>query len=211
MKIGIRTSNPTFFNTRFNQLTGLYKSTVPIGRSGDWVVEQHVVSNAEATLGMLRALINQGRGRFVPEGTYTGLKRGNCLVMSDTPDEIKDNADIVYEAHRHGGHILIAGLGLGVTVELVLESSNVDHVTVVESSPDVIALVAPHLQSRHDGRLTVVQADIFSWRPPRGQRYSAAWFDIWNTICADNLPEMRVLKRKFSRRTDWCGCWQEEE
>lgn len=186
-----------------------YKSTVPVGQSGEWVVEHHTTGKAEADFGKLRAIIGQGGGRFVPEGTYTGLKRGGRLVMSDTPDEISDQYEVVHEAGRRGGHVLIAGLGLGVTVELVLASSNVEHVTVIENSPDVIALVAPHLLSRHNGRLTIVQADIFDWQPPRGQRYSVAWFDIWGGICADNLPEMRRLKRKFARRAAWRGCWSE--
>ena len=46
---------------------------------------------------------------------------------------------------------------------------------------------------------------------PKGTRYDAVWLDIWDTIGGDNLPEMTKLKRRFSRHTNWLGCWAERD
>lgn len=86
----------------------------------------------------------------------------------------------------------------------------VDHVTVIEKSPDVIALVAPHYLARYGERLTVVEADILEWKPAKGERWNAAWYDIWNDLCADNLENMKTLHRRFGKKVDWQGSWGRE-
>jgi hypothetical protein len=61
----------------------------------------------------------------------------------------------------------------------------------------------------------VIQADAFSWKPPRGELYDVIYFDIWADICTDNLPEISKLKRRYARRLkrkdsgSWMGAWQE--
>ncbi|MBN8955005.1 MAG: hypothetical protein J0H17_00095, partial [Rhizobiales bacterium] len=109
---------------------------------------------------------------------------------------------------RAKGHVLINGLGIGMVLAAVLRRPEVQRVTVVEIDPDVVALVSPHYP---DARVTVIQSDAFDYAPPKGERYGAVWHDIWDTICANNLPSMTRLKRKYGRRTDWQGCWGEHE
>jgi len=194
-----------------NRKVVMYKSTVPTGCAGEWAVERYEVTEAEANLGRLRASIGNDGGRFVPAGRYTMLKRGARLVMSDTPDEIRDHYGVLSQAQQYGGNVLVAGLGLGVVIDLVLVCDNIEHVTVIEKSSDVISLVGPHMLSRHPARLTIHKADVFEWKPPRDQRYSVAWFDIWNNICSTNLVEMKKLERKYVHRAKWCGCWGQSQ
>lgn len=184
-----------------------YKVDVPEGTSGNWRVEHFTVSEEDARLQSLRAIVT-GRGRAVPQGTYTRLMYGSILVMSDTPDEIRDHFEII---HRAKGHVLINGLGLGVVVQAVLNKTEVGHVTVIELVPDVIALVARHYLERFNGRLEIIEADAFTWKPPKGIKYDAVWHDIWNDICLDNLPEMHKLHRKYGKRCDWQGSWSRQE
>jgi spermidine synthase len=124
--------------------------------------------------------------------------------MSDTPDERRDHLSAIREAK---GHVLLNGLGLGCVLQSCLEKEGVTKVTVVEKEEDVIALVAPHYQERYGDRLEVVHADAFEYKPPKGVRYGMVWHDIWPNMCADNLPEMHRLHRKYGRRTEWQGSW----
>lgn len=145
----------------------------------------------------------KGRG-YIPEGEYTSLTcKGRGIVMSDTPDEMRDHYHAFWKAK---GHVLINGLGLGMVLGAILRKPEVEHVTVIEIDPDVIDLVGPHYAC---GRLTIINVDAFEYVPPKGARFGAAWHDIWDDYCADNLPEMTRLKRRYGRRADWQGCWSE--
>lgn len=180
------------------------KVTVPEGTSGPWAVQRFTVSAEDAKFGYLRAAL-KGRGA-VPPGTYTRLTFRGGVVMSDTPDEMLDHLQPVRRAY---GRCLITGLGLGMVLGAMLKRASVEHVTVVEIDRDVISLVAPHYSA--DPRVEIVHADAFSWRPPRGTRFNVAWHDIWPDICADNLPQMTRLKRRFGSKCDWQGCWSERQ
>jgi len=201
---------------------------VPEGTSGYWQVERFTVDKQDAQVERLRALASSERGRGVPAGTYTRLMYRGSVVMSDTPDEMDDHLDMVRHARDR---ILINGLGLGMVLQACLERKRVrqsatgepymledgsweqepyvTHATVIECDPDVIALVAPHYQERYGDRLEIIQADAYTWQPPKGIRYHACWHDIWSDLCPDNLADMTRLKHKYARRTDWQGCWSE--
>jgi hypothetical protein len=183
-----------------------YQVDLPEGVSGSWKVSRFTVSEEAAKLERMRALFSGGRG--VPAGTYTSLTRNGQVIMSDTPDEIRDHRGAIFQAK---GRCLVAGLGIGMVARAMLMKPEVTHVTIVEQSPDVIKLVAPWLTSQFPGRVTVIQADILSWQPPKGERWDAAWFDIWDNICADNVPEMKALHRRFARRVSWKGSWAREQ
>ena len=179
-----------------------YKITVPEGVSGKWKIERFTVSDEDASLERIRSIFDGGRG--VPAGTYTRLMRGGTVVMSDTPDEIRDHLDAIREAR---GHVLVNGLGLGVVLQAALRKAEVENLTVVEQSPDVIALVAPHYQAMFGSRLEIVEADALEYKPPKGSRFGAVWHDIWDNMCADNLPQMHKLHRRYGRLSEWQGSW----
>jgi predicted membrane-bound spermidine synthase len=126
------------------------------------------------------------------------------MIMSDTPAEVADHRELIHVA---SGSVLLNGLGLGVAARLILAKPVVTDVTIIELSPDVIKLVSPHIS---DPRLTIIEADAFTWQPPRGKRFNAVWHDIWDDICSDNLPGMHKLHRRYGRRADWQGSWCRE-
>lgn len=181
-----------------------YKVTVPEGESGKWKVARFTVDADAAKLERLRSMFSSSRGRGVPEGTYTRLMRGGHVVMSDTPDEIDDHRVAIRLAR---GNVLINGLGLGMVLQACLNKTEVERVTVVEYSADVLALVAPHYRAMFGDRLTIVQADALTYAPPKGIRFGAVWHDIWDDMCADNLKQMHALHRRYGRRADWQGSW----
>lgn len=179
-----------------------YKVTIPEGQSGDWRVARFTVSEEDARFASMRAAIKGGRGH-IHAGTYTALYRGRKIIMSDTPDEIRD---LYVPFLCKSGRVLVNGLGLGVVV-CGMMSNGVDHVTVIEQSKDVIQLVGRHLMSRYPGRLKLIHQSAFDYQPAKGERYNYVWHDIWDDICADNLDEMKILHRKWGRRCDDQGSW----
>ena len=176
--------------------------TVPDGEAGPWKVETFTVSDGAGR--PLNPFSFSSGGRYVPDGTYKKLTCNNCVIMSNTPSEIRDHLDFIFEAKKCE-RVLINGLGLGVALKAILESDTVKWVDVVEISEDVIKLVGPTYLE--DPRVTILHADAFEYKPPKGVRYGAVWHDIWPSICEENLPEMHKLHRKYGRRADWQGSW----
>ena len=180
------------------------KSKVPEGESGAWRVTKFTITEDDTKIFNLRASWHPG-GRTISAGDFTRLTRSGKVIMSDTRAEIQDHMYFVRVAR---GNVLVNGLGLGVCLQMLLDKSDVVKITVIEQSEDVIKLVAPYFIRPH--RVEIIHADAFDWKPPKGVRYDAVWHDIWDDICADNLPEMHKLHRKYGRRTDWQGSWCRE-
>lgn len=185
-----------------------WTSDLPEGRSGDWSLERFVVSadpgydvNADPRPHFAR--------RYA--GTYSLLRRGDVQFMTDLYDEWWTQRVVLDEAAARGGHLLISGLGLGMIVESVFRSPEieVESITVIENSPDVIKLVAPTLVGRYPDRLQIVEADVFRWTPPEGTRYTVAWHDIWPSPY-DVDAETDALRRRYAAWADWIGTWPEE-
>lgn len=171
---------------------------VPDGISGDWKVETFVIEKPE--ISEMLSLVKYGRG--VPPGTYKRLCRRSAVIMSNTPDEIRDFRSFVWKAE---GSVLVNGLGLGVLLKALLDKVEVTSVRVVEKSADVINLVADTYLK--DSRVEIIHADAFEYKSPKGTSYNAVWHDIWDTICADNLPEMHTLHRKYGRSSHYQESW----
>ena len=179
----------------------MMKVNIPEGQIGEWKVERFLVDRLD-----YHAL---PKGRGVPKGeTFTRLKRGGTLVMSDTPAEQMDHYEIIYKAK---GNVLLAGLGIGMVLDAVAKKDEVTHVTVVEVAKEVIDLVWPHYKSLYGDKIEVVNESILTWKPQTDAYYDCAWYDIWDNICLDNLSDMTKLHRKFAKKTGWQGSWARDQ
>jgi len=179
---------------------------VPDGVSGDWKVETFEITEEKAKFENMRASFSPGgASRWVEAGVYKKLTRKGQCIMSNTRAEIDDHMDFI---SRATGSILINGLGLGVALTEILKKPNVHNVTIIELSPDVIKLSGPTYLK--DERVQIIEADAFAYQPPKGMRYDVCFHDIWDNICADNLPEMAKLHRKYGKRCDWQGSWAKD-
>ncbi len=183
---------------------------LPEGKSGNVTIERFTVSKRDAEMDSLRSAIScggRGSGRFTPAGTYTMIREGGTLWMSDTPDEIRDHLGFIGKAT---GRVLIHGLGIGVVARACLLKPEVTAVTVVELSADVIKLVRPWLHRQAyaaDTSLEVIEGDALTYKHAKGRRWECAWHDIWPDICPDNLETMSTLHRRFARRVDFQDSW----
>lgn len=183
-----------------------FKSEVPVGVSGEWVIEKVVVPERGYDPKEDR---RPACFRFRP-GRYTCLRTTSEVFMTDRYDEWWTQRNAVREACRRGGHVLITGLGLGMVVEAICRTPAclVGRITVLESAPDVIRLVAPYLHTRYGDRLEIVQGDVFAWTPPEDAHYSVVWHDIWANPEAPNVVrEMDLLERRYAPFCDWQGSW----
>lgn len=185
---------------------------IPKGKSGRWRVSHEVIAKRDEEFMRLRAMMNPHRpeemARVIPAGTYTYLRCEGETVMSDTPAELADLEPLRENAR---GKIMIAGLGLGCAVALAASLDAVKSITVVESSPDVYALVLPTLKRvLREKRIVYCLDSIFDWRPVRGERFDFAWYDIWNAYGEEIIEEGAILRRRFKRYVKKQMCWAEE-
>lgn len=182
------------------------RTTIPEGCSGAWTLT-HFERAAPQTACEVDPRPAWARS---PPGRYTRLMVGKTVMMTDTREEWTTQLHAIARACEAGGNVLISGLGLGVVVDSMLATpgSRVEHIIVIERSPDVIALVAPHVESRWRGRLTIIEADAFHWTPPPGLRYAVGWHDIWpNPYDPRIRPEMDRLEARYRSVCDWQASW----
>jgi hypothetical protein len=102
--------------------------------------------------------------RFATPTAFTSLYGPEGRIASDEPSERYAQ---FLELHGAHGDVLLSGLGLGTAMIMLLKSSAVNSVTVVEKEVNVLRLAMPlldlHDADRASGRLSVVCADIFSY------------------------------------------------
>lgn len=183
-----------------------FRSDVPVGRSGAWVVEKVVLPE--------RAYDPAADPRpdcfkFRP-GTYTCLRQGATQFMTDLYDEWWTQRSAIQQAFARGGDVLITGLGLALVAEAILREphSRVNRVTIIEKSVDVISLVAPYLEARYPGKVEVIEADAFVWRPPLERFFTVGWHDIWpDPHPAQVAREMDQLREHHQPWCEWQGFW----
>ena len=187
-----------------------YKTDLPLGRSGDWLLERFEVVGEPGFDPATHDAPDCARRR---PGTYTRLKCGDEVFMTDLYDEWFTQKIAVDQALARGGHVLISGLGLGLILDSIFRApgSTVERITLLELSTDVIALVAPHLEARYPDRLEILQADAMAWQPPQGAHYSLVWHDIWpNPQDPACEADMVALADRYRDRCDWHGSWPRE-
>jgi len=180
---------------------------IPEKEVGDWAIRKFTIDQEAAKRDRLSCLFSGEYGRSVDPGDYTKLAhRRRGVIMSDTPAEKNDHYMFV---RRASGKVMINGLGLGMVTNALLQKSDVTRVVVVEMEAEVISLVAPHFQ---DPRVEIIEADCFEVMPKdlsvtTTDRFDYVWHDIWDTISADNWPEMNKLHRKWGRFSHYQDSW----
>lgn len=157
----------------------------------------------------LRASRDMGGIFYMYTGQYVRLHINNQLMMSDTAMERKTNRQFVNNAK---GRVLIAGLGVGLIIQAIIDKEEVTEVVVIEKYQDVIDLVEPIF--KHP-KLKVICADIFEYDMPKEEKFDAIYFDIWAEISIDNLEQMKRLHAKYRRnkrsQDAWMHSWMKDE
>ena len=139
---------------------------------------------------------NDWRARIdgISPGTYVRLMCAGEVVMSNTNMEKRTNFSFCHDAH---GDILIGGLGIGMIILAIQDKPEVKSITVIEKNEEVIEMVASQLNFNE--KVNIIHADVFDWRPDKGNKYDMSYMDIWSYINEDVYEEMKQLKRKYAR------------
>lgn len=124
---------------------------------------------------------------------------GEC-VMNDFDYELRKHLEFICKSR---GRVLVTGLGLGCVVRGLLAAGRVEHIDVVERSPEVIEMCCASVA---DPRVTIHQANAREFKP-KG-RYDFAWHDLFS---ADGEPHLQVIHmelfKRFRRWTRVQGAW----
>lgn len=151
----------------------------------------------------------------ISNGTYIKLLHKGEVVMSDIDMEKRTNGKFVLNAH---GDILIGGLGIGMIILAIQDLPEVNSITVIEKYSEVIELVGKQLPLNK--KVKIIQADVFDWKPEKGNKFNCIYMDIWNWINSDVYrKEMIPLTKKYahylvSKETDenrFNDCWCKKE
>lgn len=174
------------------------------GISGRWQVDSFQITKTYADyLNLLYFGEVDHKGLYcLSPGLYKRLKHDDFLVTSNTRIDFQMYFELFERAE---GRVLINGLGIGLSLQIVLARSSVTDVTVVERSSDVLSLIAPAFES--DRRVTFVNDDAFSYKPKKYKTFDSVWHDIWDRVSENNRHDMTRLHRKYGSRTRWQSSW----
>lgn len=79
-------------------------------------------------------------------------------------------------ARHYSGHVLCAGLGLGLIVHTLSDNMAVDHITVVERERDVIELIGPQVPQH---KLTIIEGDFHKFSPADFSPVDGVFYDLY--------------------------------
>lgn len=159
------------------------------------------LTESEVRMEQIRGAMDGNSWLFMglkPNFDYVRLvKKGEGVMMSDTPMERRTNLGFISKAN---GDVLIFGLGLGLIIIPLLQDEDIKSVTVVELHQELIDVVQPYLKDfDSDNKLTVVQGDCFEYHKeiPKDKKFDCIYGDIWIDISTDNYDEMKTLTRFY--------------
>jgi len=177
---------------------------IPEGTSGDYTIEigsDNLYEKAKPDDYESYTHLYHNATNYSFQGAIEG--RQKLLLML--------NSEAEYEEHqwlwdRMEGDILIAGLGIGMVNEMLVESDDVTSVTIVEKEQDVVDLVWEHCAK--DDRFTLIVDDIETWDIPEDSHWDVIWFDSWIETNSLSKEEYKVfLQERYGSYCDELECW----
>ena len=142
-------------------------------------------------------------GFFTESFSFPAILEGGNEWMTLTPVDLDTCEEAIEAAH---GKVVTFGLGLGYYAYMAAQKDEVESVTVVELSSDVIRLfetyILPQMENGH--KIKIVNQDAFEYaeRVMPGEGFDLAFVDTWRDA-SDGAPmyeRMRALE-KYSKNT----------
>lgn len=117
------------------------------------------------------------------------LTKNDNVWMSNSKMEVETNKEFIGCAK---GDVLIAGLGMGYTIEQIQNKTEVKSITVIEIDNDLIRYLLT--KKKFDDKVKIINKDIWDYLSLNiGHTYDVIWLDIWLEICSDNVVDMYPL------------------
>ncbi|MBR3681515.1 MAG: hypothetical protein IKL79_05885 [Clostridia bacterium] len=183
------TQNPYYVNIK-----------IPSVKVGDWELKTESYKPYRAVIAGDMEIFPDLRevpplGFFEEEFFFPAVLEGGNEWMTLTPVDL-DTCEEAIEAAR--GRVVTFGLGLGYYAYMVSEKTEVESVTVVEKSPDVIKLFKEYIlpQFKHGDKVRIVEADAFEYaeRIMPSEGFDLAFVDTWRDA-SDGAPMYEKMKR----------------
>ena len=134
-------------------------------------------------------------GFFTEPFRFPAVLEGGNEWMTLTPVDLDTCDEAISEAH---GKVVTFGLGLGYYAYMVSQKPEVDEVTVVELSSDVIRLFKKHIlpQIPNKDKIKIINADAFDYAENimPGENFDYAFVDTWRDA-SDGSPMYEKMKR----------------
>lgn len=187
---------------------------IPEGTSGTHrIVHEHKPPGTVLELASIRTAILAGHGQRGVQFDFP--TRWHKLVyeggtwMTDYPIE---QIQIDHHLEAMHGDVLVGGLGLGYAAVKLCERDEIESVTVIELSQDVINLVAPHVAHP---KLTVICADLDKWvvdQAKLGERwFDFAFYDTWQSDGEGTFHHTVIpLRTNSEGLVGGVACWNED-
>ena len=133
-------------------------------------------------------------GFFPEDFEFPAVLEDGNEWMTLTPVDLDTSDEAIERAH---GKVVTFGLGLGYYTHMVSEKEDVESITVVERSEDVIALFKEYIlpQFSHPEKVRIVNADAFEYAEHTmpAERYDVAFVDTWRDA-SDGAPMYERMK-----------------
>ena len=137
-------------------------------------------------------------GFFDSDFSYPAVMEDGHEWMAIKPNE---TATITFAVNAAHGRVATFGLGMGYYPYLVHLKPDVESITIIERSADVIELFKTHIlpQFDHPEKVRIVQADAFEYAAKQmpAECFDYAFADTWRDV-SDGLP-MYLRMKKLER------------
>ena len=144
-------------------------------------------------------------GFFQEDFEFPAVLEDGNEWMTLTPVDLDTCEEAIERAH---GKVVTFGLGLGYYAYMVSEKTDVDSITVVEKSEDVIKLFKTYIlpQFSHPEKVKIVNDDAFLYAEHTmpGEKFDVAFVDTWRDA-SDGAPMYERMKslEKLSPDTEF--------
>jgi len=144
-------------------------------------------------------------GFFTERFEFPAVLEGGNEWMTLTPVDL-DTSE--YAIERARGRVITFGLGLGYYAYMAARKNEVESVTVIEKSHDVIKLFKEYIlpQLECGDKITVISADAFEYAEKRmpTEGFDVAFVDTWRDA-SDGAPMYKKMKalEHLSRDTEF--------
>jgi len=184
---------------------------IPEGRVGKFRIVHETIPK-----GTVLRMYDPDEGRFYRDITTAPFREtllveeGKGVWMTDDPSSQEELMNVIPKAR---GRVLMCGLGIGLfPYMLTLYKRPVEEMVVVELSPEVIQLVAPHIQKVVPFPIYIVEGDAFEYMETTGERFDFVHVDIWGDITAPlrEVERTKELAARCLKPGGECHVWLEE-
>ena len=180
-------SNPYYQNIKIENI-----------RDGDW---EFKLEHYPAYRGVIASdmIINSDFTEIPPLGFFTerfdfpAVLEGGNEWMTLTPVDLDTSEEAIARAH---GRVVTFGLGLGYYAYMVSEKSEVESITVVERSEEIIRLfrtyILPQFPNRHKVNIVCSDAFLYAEKVMPSENFDVAFVDTWRDASDGEPMYMRM-------------------